>query len=209
VEEWVSEDEYDVPAGFEEEGGLADEFAAEPLYTYHTAMDERVCPQCAPLEGVMFTLDEINEQFPSNDNYEDIIFVNAHDKCRCQLTREVQSEEVTGEKGESENMPEGRGTPLRTGFFLGRATSTPSLYRMMLNPSPGRLSRFMMRWGMEALGLSALIFPILAVALPMLQAIIQEQVKLQVQAELRRRYLEEEKKRADKFRLVYSQGVPE
>jgi hypothetical protein len=206
VEEWVSEDEYDVPAGFEEEegGGLAQEFAAEPLWTYHTALDERVCGRCAPLEGVMFTLDEINEQFPNNQNFGDIIFVNMDDhggKCRCTLIQEVRPEEVPGGEGEGEDMVEGRGTPLRG--IIGRSTAAPSLMGLMRRPSPYGFARFGIRNVLALAGLSWMIFPMLAIMIPMIQGIIQWQVQQQVEAALQKKLAEEERKRKAMFREVY------
>lgn len=213
--EWWSEDEFsEVPEGFEEEegGGLAEEFASEPLYTYHTALDERVCPRCAPLEGVMFTLEEINEQFPSNENYEDIVFVNLHDRCRCQLTREQQLEEP-GEEGEGEDMVEGRGEPLYGRGWIGRSTFSPSLVGLILHPSPRSFARFGIRGILSMLGLSSLIFPILAIAMPLLLPMINQLVRVQVKEEMEReirRQLEAEfAKREAMMREVYRGVIPE
>jgi hypothetical protein len=186
VEEWVSEDEYDVPAGFEEESqpGLAEEFAAESLWKYQTALDERVCGRCAPLEGVMFTLDEINEQFPNNQNFGDIIFVNMDDhggKCRCTLIQEVQPEEVPGGEGEGEDMTEGRGTPLRV-------PAVATYVRALRSPRWG--FRLAARQVLGAIGMSSLVpllVPLIFYAIiPMVQLFIQQQVKMRVEAETRR-----------------------
>jgi hypothetical protein len=214
VEEWISEDEYDVPAGFEEESqpGLAEEFAAESLWKYQTALDERVCGRCAPLEGVMFTLDEINEQFPNNQNFGDIIFVNMDDhggKCRCTLIQEVRPEEVPGGEGEGEDMVEGRGTPL-PGGIVGRSTSAPSLFSLLLRrPTPYRLARFGIRQILNILGLSSLAIPILAVAMPLINSYIQAEVKRQVQFQISVALIKERQKHLEELRQIYRGIVPE
>jgi hypothetical protein len=190
VEEWISEDEYDVPAGFEEESqpGLAEEFAAESLWKYQTALDERVCGRCAPLEGVMFSLDEINEQFPNNQNFGDIIFVNMDDhggKCRCTLIREPGTGE--GMAGGEEDMVEGRGTPLG-GNTDGAPLSPLGLARAFR--SPRSALRMATRQVFGLIGLGAMASPLAAVifsaVIPMVQSYIEQQVKAQVEAETRR-----------------------
>jgi hypothetical protein len=194
VAEWWSEDEFaDVPEGFEEESGLAEEFAAEPLYTYHTALDERVCPQCAPLEGVMFSLDEINEQFPSNENYEDIIFANLHDKCRCQLTRETQPGEVPG--GEEEDMVEGRGEPLRRGLGIARFIQRPTL---------GRGARLLASL-LGISGIGTLISLFLFAAMPLINEFIRHQIEMQLREALREEQRKEEQRRKEILKEVLAE----
>jgi len=200
VAEWPSEGEFDqfLPEGFEEED-LEEEFASEPLYAYHTALDERVCGRCAPLEGVMFTLDEINEQFPSNENYEDVIFVNLHDKCRCQLIRE-------------EGEMDGRGTPLSSGAWLSTG--------MILSPQRISRPRSLLQYGISRLfsflGIGAVLpflFPVIAWLMPIIQASIQSQVQLelekQIKAEIAKQLEAERKEREEMMRQVYKVMVGE
>ena len=205
--------------GFGEEGfeeaSMEQEFAAEQLYRYHTALDERVCGRCAPLEGVLFSLEEIVEQFPSNENYEDIIFANVHDRCRCQLTKEPQPEEPEEEGGEEEEMVEGRGTPLRFNprSAIGRSIAAPSLFSLLRRPSPGGFARFGIRNVLTLTGLSWLIFPMLAFILPTLTSfvnfLVQNQVRTQMQVEIRRQWDKEEAERREQLRIVWKGIVPD
>ena len=195
--------------GFEE-ASMEQEFAAEQLYRYHTALDERVCGRCAPLEGVLFSLEEIVEQFPSNENYEDIIFANVHDRCRCQLTKEPTPEGIPSE--EEESMVEGRGAPLTRGM-IGRSTSAPSLVGLLLHPSPRGFARFGIRQLLGTAALSFLISPILAIAMPlitqMINQVVQWQVRTQVENEVKRSMAEEERYREERVREIYKGIAPE
>lgn len=175
-----------------QESDVEQEFASEALWTYHTALDERVCGRCAPLEGVMFTLDEINEQFPSNENYGDIIFVNMDDhgdKCRCCLTKEPGSE---GTEGGEEETVDGRGTPLQG--IIGRSSSAPSLISLMRHPTQTGFARFGIRSALVAAGLTWLIFPILGLLWPLLMSAIQIWNQAQIKAEVERVIKEAEAK---------------
>ena len=185
------------------EGPVEEEFAAEQLYRYHTALDERVCGRCAPLEGVLFSLDEVNEQFPAADDFEDIIFANVHDRCRCQLTREPQPQQE--QEGGTEGMVEGRGTPL---------TGTAGLIRAAR--SPRQLMRYGARYGLRGvlglMGLSALapfLLPLIfSFFMPIVTSLIQAQVRAQVEAEIRRRQEIEEKRRVERMRATYRTVMP-
>lgn len=141
---------------FGDEGSVEEEFAAEEQWLYQTALDERVCGRCAPLEGVLFSPEDIAEQFPAAENYEDIIFANVHDKCRCQLIRQQ------GGEGEGD-MVEGRGAPLSKGLSLGFAARNPR-----------SLGRFGLRQVLMYLGTSGIIAYILSwFVVPIITSLVQ------------------------------------
>lgn len=67
----------------EEEGEEEEE---EEFWEFETAMDERVCDVCGPLDGEVFSVDELEEYFP--DGWEiglGVIQANVHPNCRCTL----------------------------------------------------------------------------------------------------------------------------
>ncbi len=197
----------DWPQEFYDEGFDAEEeFGSEELWSFETAGDERVCGRCAPLEGVLFDRDEISENFPfAEEINEDTIQVNLHEPhdefCRCLLIRQ----QGTGDLG-GEGMVEGRGSPLRP---------VPGLIRAAR--SPRAALRYGLRYGLRGalgmIGLSLLV-PLLAplityAVMPMIQGFINDQVRRQVEAELKRRRDEEERQRDAQFREIYKAGVPE
>lgn len=180
--------------GFGGEASVEEEYASEELWLYQTALDERVCGRCAPLEGVMFTLDEVNEQFPANENYEDIIFANVHDRCRCQLIRQPGTQEPGEDGGEGgrEDTVEGRGIPLRRVASLGFAARNPI-----------SLGRFGLRQALILLGLPG----IFAFIVPYLVQTIAQQVMNMIQQN--QRYWEQIRRmqEAAALRRQYSTAV--
>ncbi len=186
--EWWPDVDYEAPEEFiEEEGGDVEQ--PEAMYTFHTALDERVCGQCAPLEGVMFSESEISEWFPSADQLaDDFIEANVHDRCRCQLTK-VPVEQGTEDGGGEEGM-EGRGEPLSMAFRAMR--------------SPQGLVRYAARRGLRgalgAMGATALapfLVPmIFSLVLPLVMTAVQQWIRQQALAEIRRQARELEKKQA-------------
>jgi hypothetical protein len=55
-------------------------------WVYNTAIDERVCGDCGPLEGCGFLEEDIESCFPNAEQIDDeTIAVNLHDYCRCEL----------------------------------------------------------------------------------------------------------------------------
>lgn len=72
------------PDEFYGEGGLDYEGGT---WVYNTAVDERVCGDCGPLEGSCFLEEDIESYFPNAEQIDDeTIAVNLHDDtCRCEL----------------------------------------------------------------------------------------------------------------------------
>jgi hypothetical protein len=83
------------PEEFYEEEGFSEE---EELWVFETALDERVCPECGPLEGEPFLVEDIETYFPdAYENTDSTIVANLHENCRCLLTlvEEYEGEEET------------------------------------------------------------------------------------------------------------------
>lgn len=78
---------------------LLDEFYGEEsfdqVWIFETALDERVCPLCGPLEGEAFLIEDLEASFPNaRDLGDGTIAANLHKNCRCVL---VEVEEYEGE----------------------------------------------------------------------------------------------------------------
>ncbi len=192
LDEWPQEF-YD--EGFDQEGSVEEEYGSQELWIFQTAMDDRVCGQCAPLEGVLFSRQDIMDQFPSADEFEDIIFANVHDNCRCQLIPQQQG----GEGGE--DVVEGRGEPLA---YMMRGIRNPTgLVRLA--------ARRGLRGALGAMGMTALapfLIPmIFAIVLPLITSLVQQFTKQQVEAELKKQVREQEKKRAAEMNREVYRGV--
>lgn len=65
----------------------------ENQWIFETAMDERVCPVCAPLDGSIYTESELAINFPNSISLGDIIYVNLHVDCRCSLIQAEGNQE--------------------------------------------------------------------------------------------------------------------
>jgi len=64
----------------------AEGFYEEELWQFETALDERVCPICAALDGNLYTIEDVLENFPEAWQTDDeTIQANIHDSCRCQF----------------------------------------------------------------------------------------------------------------------------
>jgi hypothetical protein len=99
----------DLVYGKEEIQTESEEVAEEELlWRYITVLDERVCPNCGPLEGEVFPESVLEETFPDLEVLaEGVIHPHVHIGCRCQLIMEQPTEEYpiwgvnTMEGGES------------------------------------------------------------------------------------------------------------
>jgi hypothetical protein len=77
----------------EEEGGYLD--YAGRTWVFNTALDERTCGDCGPLEGSCFLEEDIEPYFPDAEQLDDeTIAVNLHDWCRCGLVLVEEYESV-------------------------------------------------------------------------------------------------------------------
>jgi len=80
---------------YEGESYFGEEYDEE-VWVYETALDERVCPICGPLEGEAFLGEDVDANFPeASDIDETTLAPNLHDNCRCQL---VLAEEYEGKE---------------------------------------------------------------------------------------------------------------
>jgi hypothetical protein len=83
------------PDEFYEEEGFSD---VGKTWVFNTALDERTCERCTPLEGEPFLGEDIEDYFPNAEQIDEtMIRVNIHDFCRCEL---VLAEEYWGEEEE-------------------------------------------------------------------------------------------------------------
>jgi hypothetical protein len=70
-------------------------------YQFATALDEVVCENCSPLNGEVFTEDEVDEWFPDYQEITpDVIQANIHPNCRCELLM------ISGPETEDVLLPE-------------------------------------------------------------------------------------------------------
>jgi SPP1 gp7 family putative phage head morphogenesis protein len=77
----------------------------EPVFNFITAADERVCPQCGPLDGQVFTASEVESNFPdASELFPGTVAANVHINCRCQLIGEPMDESATDSLGSSEEF---------------------------------------------------------------------------------------------------------
>jgi hypothetical protein len=89
------------PIGLESE---MEEFE-EPIFEFITTADERVCPQCGPLDGQPFTASEVESNFPdASELFPGTVAANVHINCRCQLIGEPMDETVADSLGSSEEF---------------------------------------------------------------------------------------------------------
>lgn len=58
----------------------------EPIFEFITAADERVCPQCGPLDGQVFKASEVKSNFlDATELFPGTLAAKIHANCRCQL----------------------------------------------------------------------------------------------------------------------------
>jgi len=84
----------------EESGGSFDDVGE--TWVLNTALDERTCGKCGPLEGAAFLGEDLEECFPdAEDIDETTIAANLHDWCRCELVlaEEYESLDLEGLEG--------------------------------------------------------------------------------------------------------------
>jgi len=73
----------------------------ESNFMFITALDERVCPQCGPLDSQVFTASEAEINFPNaTELFPGTVAANVHINCRCQLVSEPIDEGVMEPLGE-------------------------------------------------------------------------------------------------------------
>jgi hypothetical protein len=80
----------------EETGDLISEEVpeSETLYKFITSLDERVCPECAVLEGAVFPESVLEETFPGMEVLgEGVIHPHVHFGCRCTFMAEQYTDE--------------------------------------------------------------------------------------------------------------------
>jgi hypothetical protein len=89
----------DYPEEFyeEEQGGFLDYVGDS--WVFNTALDERTCQDCGPLEGSAFLGEDIEPYFPYAEQLDDYtIAANLHPNCRCDLVlaEEYESLDMEG-----------------------------------------------------------------------------------------------------------------
>ena len=71
-------------------------------WVFNTALDERTCQDCGPLEGSCFLGEDIEPFFPDAEQLDDeTIAANIHPNCRCELVlaEEYESPDLEGLEG--------------------------------------------------------------------------------------------------------------
>jgi hypothetical protein len=71
------------------------EDSEKQLWEFQTAMDERVCPICAPLDGGLYTELDLDIYFPNSVLLGDLVLARLHRNCRCSLTKVEGDGEAT------------------------------------------------------------------------------------------------------------------
>lgn len=107
--------------GIQEEESL--EFPEdEIMWLFATALDERVCPDCGPLEGEVFPDSVLEETFPEYEELaEGVIHPHVHrprdDNCRCTLFEEQPADEFS--IGESDQQIEEYSLEIEVNKYMG------------------------------------------------------------------------------------------
>jgi hypothetical protein len=208
----------------------------EATYDFSTSFDERVCPLCAPMDGSTFTETEISIFFPFAQLQADgTIKARLHPRCRCTL-KPNKIQQITGEDFTSITKKtkkpkslfaywskrQAKQSSVQLNLFgqqvaekrasSGRFTYWRAARGLYAMRSPQAAMRFGAREAFGRLGLATLgsvIVPLLfMIILPMIQKLIDLQVKARVEAEMKRNQEEVERKRAQTYKTIYREGVP-
>lgn len=182
-------------------------------WMYQTALDELVCPQCGPLNGMIFETYQIKEWFPFY-GYESLTLIrpNTHlprdHNCRCIMLKMEQPQAAEPPFGPSSlgvgnldlyDMESGTTEPGASQAESPDTSSGGSLYgmrRMMprgFNMNPMSMASFATRDILRFTGLTSAL-PIVSMLIPLLMqtidSYIDEQVKKQFEERKQKMYTE-------------------